>query len=372
MENEKTGKVGRRDFLKKGAAGVSLAVLSGCPKKEKAFVTREESDDAAGKPHAPPPELSMPENIPPGQGTLTRMHLDLKRAMKKRTEELRWKMVINTNQCIGCYACEVACISENVSPPGVTLRKVFRVDSGTYPDVTRTFMPSNCMQCNNPPCVKAAPRGGLERRPDGIVALNPLKFKDKAQVDAVIEACPYENAIFYDDGSYFTLDVGAAEGNEGNEGKEGPLQPYEEEINFQYGTDLKRKDLIGRPRKCDFCLHRLRSGMLPACVSTCVGGAMYFGDGNDPNSLVSELMRDNRVGLLAKPADTGSSPTPGTAAPTTTATATSAGTGGVAGVADVAAAQGTDPNVVYIVPEIPGEAMSGLKSCTPCHKMNVK
>jgi hypothetical protein len=99
---------------------------------------------------------------------------------------------------------------------------------------------------------------------------------------------------------------------------------------------------------------------------------MYFGDGNDPNSLVSELMRDNRVGLLAKPADTGSSPTPGTAAPTTTATATSAGTGGVAGVADVAAAQGTDPNVVYIVPEIPGEAMSGLKSCTPCHKMNVK
>ncbi|MEE9558760.1 MAG: 4Fe-4S dicluster domain-containing protein, partial [Candidatus Brocadiales bacterium] len=189
--------------------------------------------------------------------------------------------------------------------------------------------------------------------------------------DAVIEACPYENAIFYDDGSYFTLDVGAIEGNEG---KGRPLQPYEEEINFQYGTDLKRKDLIGRPRKCDFCLHRLRSGMLPACVSTCVGGAMYFGDGNDPDSLVSELMRSNKVGRMAYPAAPVSSPTPGTAAPTTTATAiaAAAGTGGVAGVADVTAAQGTDPNVVYIAPEIPGGAMPGLKSCTPCHKMNVK
>lgn len=369
MKDKKTGKVGRRDFLKTGAAGISLGVLSGCVKEEKAFVApREPHGAATGKPPAPPPGLSMPENVPPGQGTLTRMHLDLARAAKKQTEELRWKMVINTNLCIGCYACEVACISENVSPPGVTLRKVFVADNGTFPDVTRTFMPSNCMQCNNPPCVEAAPKGGLKRRPDGIVALNPLKFKDKAQVDAVIEACPYENAIFYDDGSYFTLDTGAVEG------ETRPPQPYEDEINFQYGTDLRRKKLIGRPRKCDFCLHRLRIGMLPACVSTCVGGAMYFGDGNDPGSLVSELIRSNKVGQMADPVATG--PSAGAASPSdsgsTAGSGPSADSGPSAGTADVPAAQGTDPNVLYIAPEIPGQIKSGLKSCMPCHKMNVK
>jgi molybdopterin-containing oxidoreductase family iron-sulfur binding subunit len=30
--------------------------------------------------------------------------------------------------------------------------------------------------------------------------------------------------------------------------------------------------------------------MLPACVTTCIGGATYFGDKNDPDSLVNELL----------------------------------------------------------------------------------
>ena len=35
--------------------------------------------------------------------------------------------------------------------------------------------------------------------------------------------------------------------------------------------------------------------MLPACVATCIGGAMHFGDMNDPDSLVSELKASPRV-----------------------------------------------------------------------------
>jgi molybdopterin-containing oxidoreductase family iron-sulfur binding subunit len=331
MDSKITGRVGRREFLKAGVAGISLGVLGGCVEKEKAFEIAKKPVEGVPKTE---PELFIPENVPPGQGALTRMHVELARAIKKPAEELRWKMVININRCIGCYACEVACISENVSPPGVTLRKVFVTEYGTFPNVKRTFMPSNCMQCNNPPCVEAAPMGGMRRRPDGIVMIYPKKFKNKEEVDAVIKACPYKNAIFYDDGSYFTSGLGK------EEGAVSPPQPYEAADNYQYVSVNGRKELVGRPRKCDFCYHRLRNGMLPACVSTCIGGAMYFGDGNDPDSLVSELMRTNQVAGMNGP--------PGAEPPLN-----------------------TEPNVVYIASEVP-DVMAGLKSCMSCHKISLK
>lgn len=35
--------------------------------------------------------------------------------------------------------------------------------------------------------------------------------------------------------------------------------------------------------------------MLPACTTTCIGGATYFGDANLPDSLVSELIGSPNV-----------------------------------------------------------------------------
>ena len=35
--------------------------------------------------------------------------------------------------------------------------------------------------------------------------------------------------------------------------------------------------------------------MLPACVTTCLGGATYFGDYNDETSLVHELVGSTRM-----------------------------------------------------------------------------
>lgn len=318
-------KIGRRDFLRAGTAGIPLGLLGGCIIEKTAETPGLYLDAEA--PPASRPRLSVPKEVPPGNGRLIRMHQELAQAVRRPVEEVRWKMVINTNQCIGCHACEVACIAENVSPPGVTLRRVFPMGYGTFPNVKRVFAPTNCMHCNNPPCIEAAPKGGMERRPDGIVMIYPSRFKDRAAVDAVMKACPYKNAIFYDDGTYFTLGVGDTE-------KKDSLQPYEKALNYQYGSVNKRKRLVGLPRKCDFCLHRLQNGMLPACVTTCVGGAMHFGDGNDPNSLVSELMRTNKV-------------------------------------IEINGFLGTEPNVVYIAPEVPG-VIEGLKSCMACHRVDTK
>jgi tetrathionate reductase subunit B len=45
-------------------------------------------------------------------------------------------------------------------------------------------------------------------------------------------------------------------------------------------------------------MHRVRKGLVPSCVNTCVGRARIFGDFNDPDSEVSELIRTNKTKVL--------------------------------------------------------------------------
>jgi molybdopterin-containing oxidoreductase family iron-sulfur binding subunit len=212
--------------------------------------------------------------------SLERMRLDLRRALQKPMARRRWVMVIDTRKCIGCNACTVACQAENATPPGVNYRLVPEVEAGEYPDVTRFFMPTQCMQCENPPCQKAAPAGAITRRPDGIVVINYAKLRGKQAFEAVSQACPY-TALSYDEGKTYTGDLPGGE------------QAYEQRASFDYGQTWEKDGKsppVGSARKCHFCLHRLTAGMLPACVTTCVGAAMYFGDLNDKKSLVSELL----------------------------------------------------------------------------------
>ena len=51
-------------------------------------------------------------------------------------------------------------------------------------------------------------------------------------------------------------------------------------------------------QKCDFCLHRIEQGMLPACVNTCNARARIFGDLNDPDSAVAKAAACNPVQTL--------------------------------------------------------------------------
>jgi molybdopterin-containing oxidoreductase family iron-sulfur binding subunit len=103
-----------------------------------------------------------------------------------------------------------------------------------------------------------------------------------------VTACPY-SARTFDSGDFYSNGTPA-------------MQPYEQLVTYEYGKtyDRARGDSpVGNVRKCTFCLHRrLNEGMLPQCTTSCIGTATYFGDLNDPESLVSELAgRPNATSL---------------------------------------------------------------------------
>lgn len=266
----------RRAFLKKGTT-VALAVSGG---GVLAGAAVQRSAQAAP---AMPAAIRDPK---PGEHQVVRMQRELYRALAKPVEQRKWAMVIDTRRCIGCDACTVACTAENGLPPGVSYRTVPKVESGEFPNVQAYFMPTNCQQCDRPPCLPAAnavSAGAVAKRPDGIVTVDYEKFGRKA-FDAAAKVCPFK-ALSFDGGRYWTDDTPAR-------------QAYETRSRVEYGRVWTRTNgalPIGAGRKCHFCVQRIEAGLLPACVATCIGGAMYFGDANDNDSLVAELQRQEKT-----------------------------------------------------------------------------
>jgi len=266
----------RRKFLRTSlfAAG-TMAVLGTLPEKE-VF-----ADNAA--PHASP--LEHPKSFP-DESQLERMRKELLLSLQKPVSERKWIMVIDQQKCVGCKACTVSCCSENNLPPGVVYRPVPEYQVGTFPNVAWVFTPRPCMHCDKPPCVPVCPVTATWKREDGIVVID---YDICIGCRNCLAACPYDARTF-DFGEFY--------------GRPTPrVMPYETRPNFEYSEDWKRKpgahkSPIGNARKCHFCLHRIRAGMLPACVTTCLGGATYFGDDNNKRSLVHELIGSGRVKRL--------------------------------------------------------------------------
>ena len=51
----------------------------------------------------------------------------------------------------------------------------------------------------------------------------------------------------------------------------------------------------GAVESCTLCVHRIDAGRAPACVEACSskgGGAMTFGDLNDPDSAIAKAIRE--------------------------------------------------------------------------------
>ncbi|MBX3055584.1 MAG: 4Fe-4S dicluster domain-containing protein [Anaerolineae bacterium] len=277
--------VGRRNFLRAMAGVAGVAAVTAVPTARKT------------PPQSIPLTTIQPRSAPaleadPNADVLVRMQADLARALQKPVDQRRWVMVIDQRKCVGCHACTIACVAENKLPPGVVYRPVMIEEIGTYPNVTMRFTPRPCMQCDKPPCVPVCPVNATYKDANGVVVID---YDQCIGCRYCVTACPY-GARTFDFGATYTEGLPEAEGIVLGQTA---ASAYETAPAFEYGEAWPRgghsDSPAGNVRKCHFCLHRLAEGMLPACTTTCIGRATYFGDANDPDSLVAELIASPNV-----------------------------------------------------------------------------
>jgi len=185
-------------------------------------------------------------------------------------------MVIDLAKCIGCDACSVACKVENATPGDIWWAPVIHKEVGKFPKARLTFLPTLCMHCEDPPCMKACPTKSISQREDGIVIIDEKKC---AGSRACISACPYEAiSMWEEEDSLYENTVT-------------PLEKMAAE-----------KHRLGAAQKCTFCAHRvdlakekgLKLGVdrlaTPACVITCPAECRIFGNVADASSPPSKYI----------------------------------------------------------------------------------
>jgi phenylacetyl-CoA:acceptor oxidoreductase subunit 1 len=189
----------------------------------------------------------------------------------------RFVMVVDLERCVGCQTCTAACRQANGTTPGVQWRRVLDIETGTYPDVRRTFMPVGCMHCAEPPCLEVCPTTATRRRPDGIVSIDCDLCIGCAYC---VMACPYQARY-----------------------KVQAQRPAYGSAGFMPDEDRRsHPERLGVSQKCSFCADRIDAGVsrglkpgvdpdaTPACVNSCLADALAFGDIDDPDSNVSVLL----------------------------------------------------------------------------------
>ncbi|MHB1004391.1 MAG: 4Fe-4S dicluster domain-containing protein [Chloroflexota bacterium] len=171
--------------------------------------------------------------------------------------KVRWAMVVDLRRCTGCNACAVACKSENAVPLGVFRMWVKQIEKGSFPHVSKSFLPSMCNNCANPICVRNCPTQATFQREDGIVLVDPHRC---IACKYCIASCPYD---------------------------------------VRYLSPTKR--IV---QKCQWCHHRVDVGLAPACVAACPTSALVFGDMDDRRSEISQLLATNATQVLKPEKDT--------------------------------------------------------------------
>ena len=171
----------------------------------------------------------------------------------------------DASKCIGCRGCQVACKQWNGLPgdktvfwgsyenprtlTGNTWTKINFREKREGDNVKFLFAKTQCMHCSEPSCVAVCATGAARKMPDGRVEIDQNRC---VGCKNCVVACPFGAANFSED--------------------------------------------TGTSRKCHRCPDRVEAGLKPACVSTCVTGALNFGE----RSEMIKLAKQRRQGLWAE------------------------------------------------------------------------
>ncbi len=203
-------------------------------------------------------------------------------------ENTKFGYALNLSVCIGCRQCAEACHEENNHDRAShnSYIRVLEMDKGSMdmetgrvdydhavPQSDKFYMPIQCQQCDNAPCVTVCPIEATWKEPDGIVTVDYNWCIGCRYCEA---ACPYHARRF----NWSKPEIPAAEIN--------PDQSY-------LSNRIRPQGVM---EKCTFCLHRTRKGKMPACLEACPTGARVFGNLLDPDSEIRWVLENKRVFVL--------------------------------------------------------------------------
>ncbi len=226
-----------------------------------------------------------------------------------------WGMHIDLNACIGCGACQVACVAENNVPVvgktevsrhhEMTWLRIDRYYYGDYENPNVVYQPMMCQHCDNAPCENVCPVAATNHSGEG---LNQMAYNRCIGTRYCANNCPYKVRRFN------WLDYTTADLFGYNE-----YNVAEEELPF--GADnltrmVLNPDVTVRSRgvieKCSFCVQRIQEGKLTAkregrqlregdvksaCQTACPTGAIVFGDTNNKEGELAKR-RENPLNYL--------------------------------------------------------------------------
>jgi Fe-S-cluster-containing dehydrogenase component len=197
----------------------------------------------------------------------------------------RWAMVVDMGKCRGgCRDCIEACHRVHNVPdfrnPKDEIKWIWKEPlKAVFPEQEHPYLEEPlqekpvmvlCNHCDNPPCVRVCPTQATFKRPDGIVMMD---YHRCIGCRFCVAGCPY----------------GARSMNFRDP------RPFIKETNPEFPTRTK-----GVVEKCNFCVERLARGLLPACVEACKEKALIFGDLENPEAQVREIVR-SRFTLRRRP-----------------------------------------------------------------------
>jgi Fe-S-cluster-containing dehydrogenase component len=190
----------------------------------------------------------------------------------------RWAMLVDMQKCRqheGCRECTIICHKIHNVPdfgnPKDEIKWIWKEDfEAAFPTQDHNYLQTEvkenpviilCNHCDSPPCVRVCPTKSTWKREDGIVMMDMHRC---IGCRYCVAGCPYGSRSF----------------------NWRDPRPFIKEINPEYPTRSK-----GVVEKCTFCAERLALDQHPACVEICPEKAMIFGDINNPESEIREILK---------------------------------------------------------------------------------